>query len=59
MTPGIPVDDAAAAASLLRDIAGRLELFLHAHRRSIAAGQALVRSPSVLPLPYFFMTWHW
>jgi hypothetical protein len=49
---GIPAADAAAASSL-RNIAGRLDLPLHArHRRSIAVGQAPVSSFfSVLPFP--------
>jgi hypothetical protein len=53
MTPDIFVDDAAATASFLRDIAGRLDLHLHARRRSITAGQAPVGSSSVFVLHLF------
>jgi hypothetical protein len=50
-TPDIPIDDATAAASSPRSIAGRLDLPLHAHhRRSFTAGLTPVSfSFSVLP----------
>jgi hypothetical protein len=45
------IDDTAAASSL-RDIAGRLDLPLCARRRSIAVGRASVSSSFVFVLPF-------